>query len=172
MLLPVQVNTAFKEVFSKKIYFLYFFLGSLSFMLIYIILPIKLNPSNSLQQFILITPLWAAGLLVMLSVLTGILLSMQIYILKNKQGLQKKEWGTGAGALASSIFSGLFSTVTCASCLSALFSFLTPASMILLSEYRWHITAISIVIVILSIFLTSKRIADGCTSCHIKDSEL
>ena len=157
---------ALKKVFGEKISWLYLLFGTVFFAFIYIYTPIWLTPSNTLLFFISITPLWTLFLIFLLSLLMGLLLAMQIFVWKTQHSLKMREVGTGTIAGMSGLIPGLFSTATCATCVSALFSFLLPpAGIFFLIEYRWLIITISFVLVFFSIFLLSKRITQPCRTC-------
>lgn len=136
-------------------------------MFLYTSIPIFITPGNSLSLFLQITPWWALILIGALALCMGLLISMQIYLWKNVQNLAFHEVSTGLGAGLSSFISGLFSSATCVTCISTLFSFfLPPAGVLLLFDYRWWITGIGLLSVLLSLFLTSRRMMDKCQSCN------
>ncbi len=156
------------EVFRKIEYYIIFGLSSLIMLFLYVFIPIYTTPGNDLAFFIKITPLWGLLILFSLSILMGLLITMQFYIFKNLKKLYVKESGSGVIAWFSSIISGLFSSATCATCISFLFAFLGTGGILFLLKYRWYISGLGFVLVLISIHLSIKRIKNHCDSCKIK----
>lgn len=160
------VLEAITIVFARKYSFFYFAIGVLGFGFLYGYVPIFLTPGNSFKFFLHITPWWSLLLLGVLAMLMGLLVAMQMYVWQRMRHVQLSSMGAGLGAGFSSFISGIFSSATCAACVSALFSFLLPpAGVLLLLEYRWWITAAGLGLVIFSLLLTSKRIVNNCQNC-------
>jgi hypothetical protein len=164
-----SVKEAILEVFSKKNSFFYFSLGTIFFAALYVYIPIRFTPGNTLAYFLEDTPWWGLLIIIVLSMLMGLLLAMQIYVWKSKRTVKMREVGTGFSAVFSGVLSGLFSTATCAACFSALLSFFLPSAGVLaLFDYQLYIVGGGMVLVLLSIVLTSSRITGNCKSCKIK----
>ncbi len=165
---PGEVRSALREVFARKSAVLIAAAGAIVFGGISVFIPIGVTPGNSLGFFLQITSWWALLLLLALAALMGILTAMQIHIWRATRTARINEAGTGITAAFSSFVAGVFSSATCAACVSALFSFLVPpAGIFFLLKYRWWITAAGLALVMLSIMLTSRRIARNCGSCRI-----
>lgn len=161
-------SESIKEVFKKKSYFIIFGVFSLILLFLYVFVPIYITPGNDLYFFIQITPWWGFLILICLSLLMGLLISMQIYIYRNLKKISIKESGSGILAWVSSFISGLFTSATCASCVSVLFAFLGVSGIFFLLKYRWYISALGFVLVLISIDFSAKRIKNHCDSCKIK----
>lgn len=157
-----------KELFKKRGYYIIFCISSLIMLILYVFIPIYITPGNDLAFFIKITPWWGFLILICLSFLMGLLITMQFYILKNLKKISFKESGSGFMAWFSSIISGLFSSATCATCISFLFAFLGTGGILFLLKYRWYISGFGFVLVLISIHLSIKRIQNHCESCKIK----
>ena len=161
------LGEAIRIVFSERVSFLYLCCGMLVFGFIYVYIPVFITPGNSLAFFLEITPWWAILLLLLLSILMGILTAMQFYIWRTMRKARAHEIGLGLGAVLSSFLSGIFSSATCAACISALFSFfIPPVGILVLLSYRWWIIATGAILVLFSIRLTSKRVVHGCAQCN------
>jgi len=134
----------------------------------YVFVPVFVVPGNDLKFFLQITPWWGFFIFILLGISVGLLITMQIYIFKNLRKISIR--GTTGGIIAgfSSVISGIFSSATCAFCVSALFSFLLPTAFILKTlNYRWYISSGGFLLVLFSLFLTSKRIENDCKSCGV-----
>ncbi|MDO8553394.1 MAG: hypothetical protein Q7S22_01190 [Candidatus Micrarchaeota archaeon] len=159
-----------KTVLSNKRYFLVWLVLSLVFLFIYIVLPINLTPGNTLDFFLRITPLWQLFVLSSLAMIIALMITMQLYVrgvLNVKKGTTKTV-AVGIFTSLSSAVSGLFSSVTCSSCVAGLFAFLGVGSSFtfLLLQYQWEISAISFILAFTSIYYSTKRIAGkACEFC-------
>ncbi len=163
-----NLKEAVRATFSRKSSLIAFFIGAILFGSLNVYIPIFVTPGNSFGFFLEITPWWGFLIVISLSLLMGLLVAMQVYAWKMARELRKREVGSGAVAGVSSFVAGMFSSATCASCVSALFSFLLPpAGIFALLKYRWWITAGGIGLVLLSLMMTSRRIANDCASCKV-----
>ena len=74
---------ASNEVLKNYKYRIILMLATLLMFLLYVFIPIYLTPGNDLKFFIEITPWWGFVLLLILSILMGLLISMQFYVFRN-----------------------------------------------------------------------------------------
>ena len=168
MILSVY-KEAIEKALSNKKYFLYFLFFSILMVFIYVFIPIFAVPGNSLQFFLAITPWWGFLIFFVLGLSVGLLITMQIYLFKSLKNKPIKETATGITATFSSVISGVFTSATCASCVSTLFSFiLTPTAIITTLNYRWQISSLGFLLVLTSLFLTSRKIQNKSKICKIK----
>lgn len=165
----LTIKGAIGRVLNSKNYIFLFLFFSIVIMFTYIFIPVFVVPGNDLKFFLQITPWWGFLIFILLGISVGLLITMQIYIFKNLRKISVR--GTTGGIIAgfSSVISGVFSSATCASCVSTLFSFLLPTAFILKTlYYRWYISFGGFLLILVSLFLTSKRINKECKSCEIK----
>ncbi len=161
---------ATKTVLAVRKYLLIWLVFSLFFLGVYIILPINLTPGNTLDFFLKTTPSWQLGALSILAMLMGLMVSMQFYIrneLKSKTETAKTV-AVGIFTSVSSVFSGLFSSVTCANCIAGLLAVLGFGSSFtfLLLQHQLEIISLGFVLAITSIYYSAKRIAGKkCEFC-------
>ncbi len=159
-----------KIVLSNKKYFLIWLVFSMLFLSIYIILPINLTPGNTLDFFLRITPIWQLSILSLLAMVISLMITMQLYIrmeLNSKTEIAKTV-AVGVFTSISSMVSGLFSSVICASCIGGLLAVLGFGSSFtfLLLQYQWQISAISFILAATSIHYSAKRITGkSCEFC-------
>ena len=155
-----------KAVFENKKYYLLFIISSLIMLFIYIYIPVFYNPGNDLKFFLQITPWYGYIFFLILALSIGLLITMQVYSFKVLRKVSIR--GTSGGVFAgfSSVIAGVFSSATCAACISAVLAFLSPAAIFKLLEYRWEISLVTFSIVLVSLFLTSKKIENKCINCN------
>lgn len=162
-----EIRNALLLVFFERKYAFVALLATLLMAFIYIFIPVFVTPGNTLEFFLSVTPWWGLLIIFALAALMGLLIAMQYYVIRNTRRSKKREIGSGLGAAATSIVSGIFATATCAACVGALFSFVGTSGIFFLLEYRWEITALGFAMVLLSIFLTARRINNHCEVCGI-----
>lgn len=157
-----------KKVLQQRNYLLLFLVSAAVMNFLYIYLPIYLTPSNTWEFFVELTPWWGFALFTILAFLVGLLIAFNVYSFRQLRAVSVRSTASGIVGTASSIVSGMFSSATCAYCISALFAFLLPpAALLTLLEYRYQIVAGGFVLVLLALFLTAKKIEYGCDSCHV-----
>ncbi|MBI4399520.1 hypothetical protein HY570_02115 [Candidatus Micrarchaeota archaeon] len=165
--IPNVIYESFKLVFEKKKYYLLAGVASIITLLVYVGLPIYSIPGNNLEIFLATSNAYGLIFMFLLSILIGILISMQVYAFKRNLGGKTKEITTGFTAFFSSIIGAIFTGATCALCVGSLFSFLGAAGIIFLLEHRIEISILSFFLILSSLYLTSRRIYN-CDSCRIK----
>jgi hypothetical protein len=162
-----NVPAAIRRVFGAARYsLLALFLSILSFFL-YVSLPVYSVPGNSYGFFFAATPPPELAAMAGLSVLMGLVFSMQIYAWR--RGVKAVEnAGIGFAGFVSGALSGLFASASCASCISTLFSFLSFGGVLFLLEHKLEISIITAGVALLSLYLTSQRIEGACKSCVLQ----
>ncbi len=139
---------------------------SLLLFAVYVSVPVFAIPGNSYGFYLKITPPYEIAAIAVLSLLMGIELTMQAYAWRhNIHRLQHA--GAGIAGLVSGSAAALFSTATCASCMSALFSFIGFGGMAFMIQHRMEMMAATLALLGASFYFTSKRIAGKCASCGI-----
>ncbi len=151
---------------NKKNLALSLFLSAV-FFFFYVSVPVLTVPGNSYSFFISATPPLELAFILVLSLLIGILFSMHFYAWKHGHQ-NNKNAALGISGFFAGIFASIFSTATCISCVSVLFSFLGFGGILFLAEHKSEITALSSVFVISALFFTSKKITGECKSCKVR----
>lgn len=161
--------SANKLVFSDKRYFFGFLVTAFVMFWLLIYIPIRTIPGNDLkfQLSILTSKDWF--LFTMLLALTSLSAVMNIYILNNKKSLQDgvAMAGQGGTGFISGVIASIFGTATCASCVTFFFGFLGFGGVLFLLKYRTLIATGSIILMLISLYFTSKRVLNACDSCRI-----
>lgn len=103
------------------------------------------------------------------SLLIGILIAMNSYVFHISR---KNAVGRGVVSSVVSFFAGIFGSAVCAVCLAILFGLLgiPIAALSFILAYRLHALAISSLIALTSLYLSSKAIVaheSGCNICRV-----
>jgi len=153
-----------KKVLQNRGYLRIFIIASASFLALFILLPTLLTPGNSLIfQWSEVFTFWNYVLMISLSSLIGLMISMQVYSYRIKKSM--KSTGKGVVGGFSGFIAGIFGTAACSSCVAAIFGFLGLGTVVFLIQYQWYIVTLSLILVLLSIYLTSLTIEKSYGVC-------
>ena len=161
---PNQIIRASKQVLNERNYFITFIVLIFVIFAVFILIPVFLIPENSLFFQLTIFTIKDYVLLTILSILTSLLIVMQVFFYKQAKLYSLGKTAVGGG---SAIVAALFGTASCASCLVAVFGFLGLGIgiVLFLVKYQWIIVSIAIILMLTSIYLTSLKINGVCDSC-------
>ncbi|RMD66101.1 hypothetical protein D6817_04780, partial [Candidatus Pacearchaeota archaeon] len=90
-------------------------------------------------------------------------IALQVYSYKIKSA--GKNYGKGILSAFSGFTAGIFGTAACSSCIAAVFGFLGLGGVFFLVKYQWYVVSISIVLVLISVYLTARAVDKGCEVC-------
>jgi hypothetical protein len=161
-----DVRTALSLVFRGRSYQRLAIVLSALLFAIYISVPVWTIPGNSYGTVLSVIPPAELAGTVLLSCVMGVVLSMQAYAWRNNAHSLPNA-GAGLAGLVSGSISVLFSTASCASCMSAVFSFLGFSGIVFFIQHRGEMVLLTFAILGASFYLTSRRIAGRCASCGI-----
>ena len=161
--IPLAMGTVFRDRGYLALAASLFLLS----LLLYVSIPVFSIPGNSFEFFLVVTPLPELLAILALSALMGIVMAMQAYCWKNGIGAVSNA-GMGIVGFVSGAVSSIFASATCASCVSAVFSFIGFGGVLFLVEHKAEVMALTGTIVLLSFYFTSKRISGNCDSCSIR----
>ncbi|MBI4399811.1 hypothetical protein HY570_03600 [Candidatus Micrarchaeota archaeon] len=162
---------AFQKVYSEKKYLLLTLFAAIGMFLVLTLLPV--GRFNEKALYYQITGLDILSLISMgsFSIVFGILISMQIYLLLKIHETKKMAGtaGTGLISLFSSFIAGMFGSVVCLACLSTLFSFLGLGTITFLVLHRNEFFILSGLIALLSVYMAAKGIEahEKCDVCKV-----
>lgn len=151
---------------NNKLLIVFLVLWALLFATMFSI-PLNVIPGNDIKFQAAIFNGRDYALLGVLSLLSSLVITMQINIFRNKLMTSRGVGNTTVGGLGvfSGIFSSIFASATCAMCLGSLFGFLGFGTVLFLVENRWSILAGAIILLFISLYLASRRLIEGCRSC-------
>ncbi len=125
------------------------------------------TPWLSLPEFILHTKTPELLYTLILSLATGLSLSMLIFSFTlNKKSAVKGTGNTVLGLL-SSFASIVFASATCAACLGVLVSLMGSSTLIFLVRHRLEFMLLSLLLVVFSLYQASKKTLGLCKECGI-----
>ena len=130
---PNHIIRASKQMLSKRNYLFTLIILSLVIFFIFILIPVFLIPANSLELQLTIFTIKDYVLLTILSILTSLLIVMQVFSYRQAEVCSPGKAVFGGG---SAIVAALFWTASCASCLVAVFGFLGIGTVFFLVEYQ------------------------------------
>ena len=152
------IYDASKEVLQSKKYSRIFLLLSALIVVVYILIPVFTIAGNDLLFQLSVFTLKDWFLIVPLSLLIGLMITMQVYNYKKTKMLNA---GKGIVGSSSGIIAGLFGTAGCSSCLASVFGFLGIGNILFLLEYQAYVVASSLALILGSLYFTSKKITCG-----------
>lgn len=164
-----QIFSASKEVLSKRFYLLGFIALIPLIFMFFVLIPVLTIPGNSIDFQLGIFTERDYVILSLLSLLTSLFLIMQIFIFRNSANVKGKVASLGTGGTGGSVavVGSVFATAACSSCLFALFGFLGFSTLIFLIERQWYILGGAIILILVSLYFTARKVNGICDSCRI-----
>lgn len=169
-----EIIHATQTTLSKRAYLLTFLsLTPLAF-LIFIFLQVSTIPGNSFSLQFKVLTLSNYLLMGIVSVLVSLLITMQAFIFRNAYLAHTKLTSVGIGEAVGclGVFAAIVGTATCASCLFALFGFLGFGSIVFLLKNQTYIVSLSIVLLLASLYFSSRKVNGVCQSCRINKKSI
>jgi len=165
------IISAVMATLEKKRYKVWFVVLTGFFIATYVLIPVWLTPGNSLSfQLSLLKPKDYV-MFVILSALTALLLLMQVYLFRSKTR-RAGSIGQGGVGIFSAIFGGLLATAACSACIAAIIGFLGAGSVFFVLENQPYIVIIAISLVVISLYLSSRRVLGYCRECDGNSCEV
>jgi len=149
------VYNASEEVLKNQNYLKFFTVISLVVASVYILLPVFTIPGNNLLFQLEIFTLKDYFLIISLSLLVGLMITMQVYSYKKTKRLQAGKSVLGS---SSGIMAGLFGTASCSSCLTSLFGFLGASNVLFLAEHQVYVVTASMTLILAFLYFTARKI--------------
>jgi len=150
------------KVLAKRSYKISLIIIAIFIMFALTLIPVLAIPGNSILFQLSIWGFKDYAVLVPLSFLMALMINMQVYNFGNIKSIKKQG---GLFGVFPGVIAGVFGTASCSSCVAAIFVFLSAGSIVFLLEYQWHIVAGSVLLVLLSIYLTSISMERSCEAC-------
>lgn len=159
---PKYILTASKNVLSSRNYLIYFIVLAIAIFSLFVAIPTFLIPANSFSFQLKVFTARDYTLLSILSILTSLLIVMQVFTYKQAKICSAGNIATSGG---SAIVAALVGTASCASCLAAAFGFLGLGTVFFLVKYQWLVVSVAIILMLISLYVTSLKLNGVCDSC-------
>src|SRR3989344_843717 len=156
--------TATKLVLSEKRYLAFFSLFAFGFLAFLIYIPVTSIPGNDFAfQLSIFTPK-DYFLLVSLSFLTSLSFSLNIFAILREFNARNSATlvAQGGGGSLSGLIGSIFGTASCSACVGSIFGFLGAGGVLFLIKYRNFVTIAAIVLMLIGLYYTSKRVLGIC----------
>lgn len=159
-----MLNNIRKCCFNPKYFLISLVVAVVSIVVFYLALTSipynPLNASNSLrfQDFVFIF---------VVSILFAVSVALQLYSFDIIKKISKRGVAGGLSAFIAGLIAGITGVATCTACAVFLISFIGLPGMLLLSEYSIEIKIITIVLLLTSIYFTSRKIDSSCEACTV-----
>lgn len=156
------IRESFKDINSLIIFVTIF----LTFFSLFVFIPVLAVPGNTVEIQLRIFTLRDYNVLALLSFLTSLFITMQLYAIQQR----KKASGVStvtAGGLGA-LFAGFIGTAGCAGCLAPLFALfgIGFGGVVFVLEYRLFFVVGMTLIMLFAIYLTARKISNVCVSCQ------
>jgi hypothetical protein len=111
-------------------------------------------------------------MLMLLSLLSALSLTLQWTAFRAKGVSNSKETTKqtllGGSGIITGVISSLFASASCATCLGALFSFMSFNTLIFFAVHRWYILGGALTLILVSIYFSARKINRGCEVCVVQ----
>ncbi len=135
---------------------------ALFFLFVTIALPVFFIPGNDLQFYLENTSSIELVSIALLSILAGILVSVQFELFKKR----KQKTAETTLSLFGLFLGSLVSSATCLACFGLLISIIGISAVGFLIEYRLPIIVGSIIVTLATLYISLNS---SCSKCNIKD---
>lgn len=166
-----QIYLVIINVFKERNYFLAFVLIAMVFFGLFIYIPVMTIPGNDMRFQLSIYSQKDYVLMFLLAMLVGLNFSLQIYSFKKQRKQHDLLKSTGQAAVSgiSGVFGVIVGTAACVSCLAFFFGLigLGVGSTIFVLNNQSYFLVGAIILLIISLYYTSKKVNGICNNCSI-----
>ncbi|MFB6246780.1 MAG: hypothetical protein ABEI74_04285 [Candidatus Pacearchaeota archaeon] len=158
-----RVRDSVKETLESKKHLKILVIVGLIFFGIFIAFPVFSIPGNGLLFQLGVFSAFGYFVMIVFALLMGLMVAMRVY----KYDLTKSGGKAGKGFIGGffGFIGGIFGTAGCPACVAAIFGFLGSGATLFLVKNQWYVVGISFLLLIISIYMTSLEIKDGCSNC-------
>ncbi len=157
---------ATKAVLRQKRYVVGLLVVALIVFWLLVYIPVISIPGNDFGYQLSIMPKRDYVILTTLSLLTGLAVMFNIYILSRHSKHKISQVGhltfSGLMGLASSFFG----TLTCISCAGTVLGFFGLGTVLFFGTYRFYIASLAFVLMAISLYFTSLKVLNLCEECN------
>lgn len=162
-----EQRMAIRLLFLKPTYRFVFTASSLGLFLFLLLLPVLTTPGNDIFFQFHIWGFFLTAELLLLSLLNGLLLTMQYYAFAHGGYAHASASGSSILGLFTTIFISVFS---CAACYSGLLALTSIGFASFFIVYRTPLLLLAFFVVLWALSRNAKRILGHCDSCRLTKS--
>ena len=94
---------------------------------------------------------------------------MQLYLQIEKWKLRRRvATGSGLTAVVAMLFGLVSASVACVACYSSLIAFVGLGATTFIFEYRYYLTGLSLLLVMIALWYTAKAVNGHCDICSLE----
>lgn len=152
---------------QKASYRFLFLILTLLGLAVLILIPVWVIAGNTIKLQLEIFTTRDYLVMLFLALLYALFLTMQAYAFRQKKRVGVGTAAGGLGGGLGALLAGLAGTASCASCLAPLFALfgIGFGSTIFVLEYRFYLVAAVVLLMLIAIYLTARKIANLCLIC-------
>lgn len=165
----VNLFSASQSVLKDKFYLTGFLTVSGVLFWLFLYIPVRIIPGNDFAFQLSILRPNDIFLLIVLSLITALSLTLHFYLLRKKvsnKGITLTIGSSLAGSTVG-IIGSLFATASCAACIASILGFLGVGTVFFLLNHRQLIIALSIVLMLISLHFTARKVLGICEVCRV-----
>ena|SRR3989338_11569379 len=159
---------AARIVFAKRRYIIAVFALMVALASFIVFVPVVTIPGNDILFQLSIMPKSDHLIILLVSFLTAFSLTYNLYLVRRNRNNYSESVGNATVSGFAGIASSFFGTITCISCATTIIGVLGVGTVAFLYQYRPLLATISIAILVVSLYLTSKKVLKLCGSCYVK----
>lgn len=155
-----------KVLLQERRYVVAWIFGALSFFAAILLIPVYTTPGNDIGFQLHIWGPWLTFVLALLSLLNGLLVSMQVYAFRHS----RKKDSLAAGSSVFGLVTGfIVSIFACAACYSTLLAFVGLSFATFVAKHRVILLLFAFAVVIWAIYKNASRIMGHCDTCQLSN---
>ncbi len=157
---------ATKAVLKQKRYVVGLLVVALIVFWLFVYIPVISIPGNDFGYQLSIMPKRDYVVLITLSLLTGLAVMFNLYILSNhgKHRIIQVGHLTFSGLMG--LVTSFFGTLTCLSCAATVLGFFGLGTVIFFGTYRFYIASFAFVLMAISLYFTALKVLNLCEECN------
>lgn len=165
---------AFRLVFKNKLYSIALLILSLLFFGVFVYIPVTTIPGNDLAFQLQIMTTGDYGLFTTLSILASLSVVYNVFIFLKSWRITSNLNHVGNMTVSgfTSFGSSVMGSMTCLACGGSLFlGYIGIGGAVFIFKYRLLLTVLSISLMIISLYFSSRKVLGVCTACSIKKGD-
>lgn len=156
------------QVFRQRAYIVLAILSGTLFFALYLLTPVWLVPGTTLSYEISHLTLLSMVLLVGLALMTGLLLSLEVFSFRRSRSAGLTSAGEGSIGLVASLTGGILAAASCGCGTGILLGVIgLGGGAIFIAEHQILVVSFMLAVVAVGLYFSARRAAGICATCHI-----